>query len=429
MAKVRSDRTHPLPSSFEASRLFDAHEGSPLEPRALLVKLLVGNPEMPVSELAAAIGRSAPMTRLYLRVLREEGVDALLRTRSATKLSDEELDRVKAMIVSGRMGTVRQVRDWIEEQSEISYSTSGVSRLLKREAPVARRIEPRRHPGRLGGAPDRSGGDAVDDLIAGSRLLEFMNGLSSDLDPHVWSKGVKRGLAALLPGDPLIVITLNTSSELDPQKPQRPGVRFVTTGGSAPTTARDRARIRASSNVTTSNPERESTKHSLLRALTESYGIDLDHYHPPLITLFFLAENVYLGSIILLYRRNGSNPRKKAAELLDILGPFLRFCLSDGIARQHLALPERRLAQHLIIRFAYKYGLTSRERQVFMLHVIGVPYNEIAMQLERRPNTIKNQITAIHRKTGTASQGELLRKILVLDPEPEIGDVQPRPPV
>lgn len=409
MARLRSDRAFTLPSSYDAALLFEGHDGTVMRPRAKLVTLLVENREAPVAELAAAIGRTERTTRRYLRILCDRGVDGLLETKRATKLSDEGIDRLKALIDSGTIGTQRQVREWIEEQRGISYTAGGVSRLLKREAPVARRIEPQKRPGTIGRTSGRTSGassDTVDVLLAGSRLLTFMNGLSSDLDQHAWAAALKNGLAALLPGSPLVRITLNTSSELDPQRPQRPGFRVISSLEPAGTA---RAKVRR----TMSDPDQESTKDSLIRQLGKE--VALKHYHPPLISEIFLAENVYLGSIITLYGHDGPDLREQVQELLHLIAPFLQFCLSDGIARQRFHQPEQRLAQRLLEQFAHTHRLTKREREVFMLHILDVPYNDIAIQQQRRPGTIKNQIAAIHRKTGTTSHGELMRMVFRFD--------------
>ena len=52
----------------------------------------------------------------------------------------------------------------------------------------------------------------------------------------------------------------------------------------------------------------------------------------------------------------------------------------------------------IVIEEAYKYGLTPRETEVWLLHRANYTYKEIAAELEITPNTVKKHMKSIHVK-------------------------------
>ncbi|NET37885.1 MAG: helix-turn-helix transcriptional regulator [Cyanothece sp. SIO1E1] len=67
-----------------------------------------------------------------------------------------------------------------------------------------------------------------------------------------------------------------------------------------------------------------------------------------------------------------------------------------------LTVEDRRQAmQNIAIEEAQKYGLTPREREVWLLHRNGYTYKQIALELYITPNTVKKHMKSIHAKQKT----------------------------
>ncbi|NEP55025.1 MAG: hypothetical protein F6K65_42090 [Moorea sp. SIO3C2] len=64
-----------------------------------------------------------------------------------------------------------------------------------------------------------------------------------------------------------------------------------------------------------------------------------------------------------------------------------------------LVIEDRRQAiDNILIEEAKQYGLTPREKEVWMLHRGDLTYKEIATKLEITPNTVKKHMRSIHAK-------------------------------
>jgi DNA-binding NarL/FixJ family response regulator len=62
-------------------------------------------------------------------------------------------------------------------------------------------------------------------------------------------------------------------------------------------------------------------------------------------------------------------------------------------------------------RFAEKYGITDREKEVIELLLSGAAIKQIAGELDRSFKTVNNHIYNIYRKTHVSSKMELLNVI------------------
>lgn len=86
-------------------------------------------------EVAALLGVSLTQLSEWLRVFRNEGVDALCEIHNKGdpgNLTASQVEQLKTQICTGCFRNSDQIRDWIESTFRVRYSSSGVKDLLKR---------------------------------------------------------------------------------------------------------------------------------------------------------------------------------------------------------------------------------------------------------------------------------------------------------
>ena len=86
-------------------------------------------------EVAQLLGVGLSQLGEWLRVFRNEGLDALCATHhkgDPGKLTPQQVEQLKAKVSTGCFRNSDQIRDWIQSTFAVSYSSSGVKDLLKR---------------------------------------------------------------------------------------------------------------------------------------------------------------------------------------------------------------------------------------------------------------------------------------------------------
>jgi transposase len=86
-------------------------------------------------EVAELLGVSLSQLGEWLRVFRNEGLDALCEIHNKGdpgKLTPRQIEQLKAKVSTGCFRNSDQIRDWIKSTFAVSYSSSGVKDLLKR---------------------------------------------------------------------------------------------------------------------------------------------------------------------------------------------------------------------------------------------------------------------------------------------------------
>ncbi|APE42063.1 hypothetical protein BOO69_00530 [Sulfitobacter alexandrii] len=100
------------------------------------------------------------------------------------------------------------------------------------------------------------------------------------------------------------------------------------------------------------------------------------------------------------------------------LGPIAEVAPGASVVRSGIVLRAERYSDDLrLLRAAPGTDLpqlTTRERQVCRLYIDGLSRREVAAALGLSENTVRNQIAAIYRKTGSRDRIDLLRK---MDPQ------------
>lgn len=389
-----------LPSHEELRRVIRELHGTDHTHKGELLHRLLIQPEITVANLAKLLGRSERTVSGYLRTIRMEGWERFVKSPARRRrIADSDVERLRAMIRSGEIGSVREAREWARERLNADYTISGMRELLGREFPVGRRLKEKGE-----GLQSRR---VMSDLeMMERRLVEFLNLLPISLTAKEWIIAFKAALQVLIPHAGRIAVSLNTSSGLkEGEEEGTAGIRFIETQNIGNET------LSHKTHLSSTDLRYSTTVEGILNAM-HAGGIDFQEYYEPVIREISLSHSVYLGTIILLYPRTGDDLTESGAAILDRLRPFLSFILSDGIARQHVGSPERRSFQESVDDFAMMSGLTRREKEIFVLHLLGETYDDISRALSLAQATVRNHISSIHRKTGSGSRGDLLTKLI-----------------
>jgi transposase len=86
-------------------------------------------------EVAELLGVSLTQLSEWLRIYRNEGLDALGEIHNKGdpgKLTPQHIEQLKAKVSTGCFRNSDQIRDWVHSTFAVSYSSSGVKDLLKR---------------------------------------------------------------------------------------------------------------------------------------------------------------------------------------------------------------------------------------------------------------------------------------------------------
>src|SRR3954454_2543201 len=86
-------------------------------------------------EVAALLGVSLSQLGEWLRVFRNEGLDALCETHNKGdpgNLTASQIDQLKSQVSTGCFRNSDQIRHWVEATFGVRYSSSGIKAMLKR---------------------------------------------------------------------------------------------------------------------------------------------------------------------------------------------------------------------------------------------------------------------------------------------------------
>jgi transposase len=100
-----------------------------------LSALLWLNDGMTQGQVADHLGVTSRQVRKWVRLFREQGLEALCTLNylgGQSKLTDAQVGQLKDQIQAGAFHTTKQVRHWLQETFGIDYTRSGVTDLLHR---------------------------------------------------------------------------------------------------------------------------------------------------------------------------------------------------------------------------------------------------------------------------------------------------------
>lgn len=287
----------------------------------------------------------------------------------------------------------RTVRRWWK-----SYQTGGLDHLLS-DMP----------------APIRNETTAValtsrrDNALVGKQMVSFLNSLSMSSDPNEWLNQVKRGLESIL-NVSRVTLSINLLLDLDrlnnPPVIQRgrPRKQKVVAISQRKGTGEGKGTLTAK--VLAKSPVQQTLENM------RKGKFPFRDYHPYVGSDYYTPAGEAIGSIILWQDKHLPKIPESTLELLNELKPFMTFLLTDCIARQPRNVFDVRTFSSIVMRLAEEKGLTPREREVLIPHMLGQPSAKIAQQLNIAANTVKTHITSIHRKSNCSSAAELMAQYL-----------------
>lgn len=155
--------------------------------------------------------------------------------------------------------------------------------------------------------------------------------------------------------------------------------------------------------------------HTLIGRIEYTIDLELqmlgrarDEFHPP--TSISLIEEAWLGTLILFRDRTSPPFSDVTLDMFEQLRPFLTFVLKEFSRKYHAAHPGDALFYDVIRSSTEELGLTPQEMRVLMFRLFGRSYKEIADFLSISEATVRNHLTAIHRKAGVHNQNELFAR-------------------
>ena len=229
-------------------------------------------------------------------------------------------------------------------------------------------------------------------------LVQFLNSIPRDLDPNRWVMAFLDALRAYLDGVDHAAFLFNVlGHEHRDTELNEANVQLHEDAGSSLGFG------------TRSLPPFLSERIDLTwRIEIESLGKSVDEYHPPVS--FSFGDSGWIASIILF--RELSNPPidDNVVAMVEEIRPFLVFLVEDHNLRYQATHPADRFFFDAMLGIVRGCGLTQQEMRVMQYRLLGRSYKEIGDLLRVAPSTVKNHLSAIHRKAGVHNQTELFAR-------------------
>src|SRR5712691_10007182 len=127
----------PIQLTPEQRREIDRRRKASLDRRVYerLTAVLAVAAGKPRGEVADLLGVSLTQLGEWLRIFRNEGIEALCTLHNKGdpgNLTATQVDQLKAQVSTGCFRNTDQIRHWLDTTFGVSYSSSGVKELLKR---------------------------------------------------------------------------------------------------------------------------------------------------------------------------------------------------------------------------------------------------------------------------------------------------------
>lgn len=228
-------------------------------------------------------------------------------------------------------------------------------------------------------------------LLVPRALLQFLNALPTTGEAAAWVGAFSTLLGEFLSDVDCVVVRVNLHCHLVEARPSRMLGRRLPVdllGGGHDT------------------PAGELFTTPLI---VEAPSYDPVDYGEPIVFRYSFAGDD-LGAILLLRSAATGPIGSHTVELMGQLEPFLRFALTDLVARYCYTKPISRLFHEVLAAIAAEKRLTNREMEVLTMHMCGRKYVEIADRLYISIDTVKKHVKKIHRKTGARSATELFAR-------------------
>ena len=238
-------------------------------------------------------------------------------------------------------------------------------------------------------------------------LLQLLTNVPDSPDVITWCLEMKRWLSPLFPGVDQFGVSLAGNIDLfDPGNSATGKFLFqatvATEGGAG-----------GEGTVHVEGMDSGKLWQKIFRKGVADGQVDPARFHPPIGDDYFYTyreKSAYIGSINLLTRLE--NPPISDEELARFrtLRPLFSRLMAEAVARIQLADPQVREYYNAMARVDPDKLLTTRERDVVLLHLMGYRNEEIARSLSVDTSTIKTHTATILRKLGLNNVKELMGK-------------------
>jgi DNA-binding CsgD family transcriptional regulator len=343
-------------------------------------------------ELAVALQVDERTIRRWITRYEEGGLEALLpnSSRSLDLDNPDLIEMVSAAMVTGQAVTLHDIRDLIKLRSGISPSLPTIAHWIEHRLLLRRSWTPIND----GTAPPPPISKAIPD-----KVLEFLNSLPVTIDTRTWLVAFKQALSRLLGDVDLISIDINTDCDL--RFPDEYATDIVVSQH-FDTTGRGQSRV--------SICAKEATRTKALVNEMRRSGFPLERYHLPTSFEYTLGTKAHVGTILLFRERERPPIEAATIELMKSLEACMVFILTDCIARRRRVEVVESAFVDVFAGIADTHQLTTREREVLVLQLIGKSYKEISGILCVTVDAVRNNVKNVHRKTGCSSNAELFGK-------------------
>lgn len=398
---MRNTTLHIAESLETLAELEQRYAEAPFQLRRLkMLRQLADSPPRTIQQHAELLGCSRRLLHRWLQLYRKGGITALLNSANSTnsakpKITVKVSNQLAELRAAGNLPRIEDVRDWLLQEHRLSYSVSGVWKLLRRMDSKNRTEQPPRS------------------ASVKQRIAEGMQSLAKALDAvPVEDNGstfvaqiVKDTLERLLPDIDRVSVLTRTSSNPDGE-------------GNPEHTDKGLAKSTIVANDLNRSPQvvlQEVTgmkPHQWLIAMLRHQKFPLHQYHPPLCYDYHIRRHIYVGSVFFWRRKELPPIPPDTIAVIEGLKDGIAATLLSLIMRHQQLHPIAMQTKHALSQFAEEYQLSYREGQVLTLMFSGLPYKQIAETLEISEQTVKVHTRNIHKRTGTRSSFELISLVL-----------------
>jgi DNA-binding CsgD family transcriptional regulator len=254
-------------------------------------------------------------------------------------------------------------------------------------------------PSSRNGGNSRPNGD--EGMIPESTVFEFLTRMPATSNSLSWIVQFREALLLLFPDISRISISVNTGCDLVNPSAYSTDISIVEHMADELATVGD---------VNVQVIESNEPPSLQLLADFKAKGYPLEQFHEPVAIDYYIQDTAYVGTLFLWVVRSETPLPASTIERFRTLDPFIRFALSDLVARSQNSRPFDRAFNIALKQMTTDAQLSPQERRVVMLQLYGHKYEEIAERMLISKETVRKHIQSIYRKTGTKSNIELFAK-------------------
>lgn len=377
------------------------HQGTPREIQLRALRLLRESPTRTFAEVGEAIGRSERSVQRWWTTYKRGGLEAVLKQSTARrgrprKFGDQERERLREHLSTHGFGRLKDAQEWVRGELGLHYSKSSLWAIMRQEQAMANRWTlGSGNSGKFGGMPGGNGSGGVLSAAA----IAFLNSLPTVGTSLDWINSLRESLRLILGDVDRISISLNTECDLVEPENYEPDLVISYTATESTAGA-----------LRLSSQHSESGHYERILDGFRRQGVPLEQFHPPTSFDYYYGGYAYLGTIFLWKDLQNPPISETSIALVEALEPFLVFVLSDFVVRHQRMRPIDSVFHDALEHMTLDAGLSSQERRIVILQLLGHSYKEMAEVMNIAVDTVKKHFKKIHQKTGTRGQAELFAK-------------------